>query len=64
MRRCSQRLPLFRHSSHPSALGVTSLTSAMWLHPFAVTASHLVRCEEIHLDAPRSQAAGFADSAK
>ena len=26
MRRCSQRLPDFRHSSQPSALGVTSFS--------------------------------------
>src|SRR5262245_19784818 len=64
MRRCSQRLPLLRHSSHPSALGVTSLTSAIWLNPFAVTPSHLVRFEGIYLDTPRRQAAGFAASAR
>src|SRR6476659_1322583 len=51
MRKCSHRLPLSRHSSQPSALGVTVKMPARWLQPFAVTASHLGRFGEIHLDA-------------
>src|ERR1700754_2644077 len=36
MRRCSHTLPLCRHSSQPSALGVTSRMPAMWVQPFAI----------------------------
>src|SRR5216684_4019876 len=31
-RRCSHSEPIFRHSSQPSALGVTSRMSAAWAH--------------------------------
>src|SRR6267142_3067297 len=51
IRRCSHRLPLSRHSSQPSALGVTFKMPAIWLQLFAVTASHLGRFGEMHLDA-------------
>src|SRR5450755_664356 len=36
IRRCSHSLPLLRHSSQPSALGVTLWMSAMWVQPFAI----------------------------
>jgi hypothetical protein len=36
IRKCSHRLPLFRHSSQPSALGVTVWMPATWLQPFAL----------------------------
>src|ERR1700737_2875362 len=45
IRKCSHLPPLFRHSSQPSALGVTLRTPAMWLQPFA-TGSHLLGVEE------------------
>jgi hypothetical protein len=36
IRKCSHTLPLFRHSSQPSALGVTLRMPAMWVQPFAI----------------------------
>src|SRR5580698_4850865 len=36
IRKCSHTLPLFRHSSQPSALGVTSRMPAIWVQPFAM----------------------------
>jgi hypothetical protein len=36
IRKCSHMLPLFRHSSQPSALGVTARMPAMWVQPFAM----------------------------
>src|SRR5260370_21913388 len=36
IRRCSHSLPLLRHSSQPSALGVTLRMPAMWVQPFAI----------------------------
>src|ERR1700735_3430769 len=36
IRKCSHTLPLFRHSSQPSALGVTSRMPAMWVQPFVM----------------------------
>src|SRR5664279_3349206 len=49
--KCSHTLPLFRHSSQPSALGVTSRMPAIWLQLFAMTASHLGCLEQMHFDA-------------
>src|SRR5713101_3505146 len=42
IRKCSHSLPLFRHSSQPSALGVTSRMPAMWVQPFAILCPLLV----------------------
>src|SRR5436190_5790413 len=61
MRKCSQRLPLLRHSSQPSALGVTSCTPAMWLQPFVVIA-HLTRFVRTTLAPHETYSAGFAAS--
>src|SRR3954452_10375628 len=36
IRKCSHTLPLCRHSSQPSALGVTSRMPLRWLQPFAI----------------------------
>src|SRR5258708_36646496 len=49
-RKCSHLLPLFRHSSQPSALGVTLRMPAMWLQPFA-TGSYVLGVEEHHIGA-------------
>jgi hypothetical protein len=32
-RRCTHELSIFRHSSHPRALGVTRLIAITWIHP-------------------------------
>src|SRR6202048_4175455 len=45
IRRCSHSLPLLRHSSQPSALGVTLRMPAMWGQPFA-TGSRVLGVEE------------------
>src|ERR1700704_596886 len=50
IRKCSHTLPLSKHSSQPSALGVTSRMPAMWVQPFAMTGSHLAGVEEDHVD--------------
>src|SRR3954453_14890498 len=50
IRKCSHTLPLCRHSSQPSALGVTVRMPAMWLQALAITRSQFARVEEIHLD--------------
>src|SRR6202035_1080649 len=50
IRRCSHTLPLFRHSSQPSALGVTVRMPARWVQPFAKD-SHFFRVEENHVGA-------------
>jgi hypothetical protein len=36
IRKCSQTLPLFKHSSQPSALGVTLRMPAMCVQPFGI----------------------------
>src|ERR1700726_4725841 len=46
IRKCSHSLPLFRHSSQPSALGVTSRMPAIWVQPFAISGSHLAGVEQ------------------
>src|ERR1700684_2306623 len=46
IRKCSHSLPIFRHSSQPSALGVTSWMPARWLQWLAMTGSHLFGIEE------------------
>src|SRR5258708_39832231 len=46
IRKCSHSLPIFRHSSQPSALGVTSRMPARWLQCVAMTGSHLFGVEE------------------
>src|SRR6186713_1271607 len=46
-RRCTQREPVFRHSSQPSALGVTSWMSAACLQPCAIVPSLLMDRAEI-----------------
>src|SRR5260370_13587518 len=45
IRKCSHSLPLLRHSSQPSALGVTVWMPAMWVQPFA-NGSHVLGVEE------------------
>src|ERR1700722_3703552 len=57
IRRCSHSLPLFRHSSQPSALGVTLRMPAMWLQPLATAGSdvHVVKrqyCDQINVRWP------------
>src|ERR1700738_4844579 len=46
IRKCSHTLPIFRHSSQPSALGVTSRMPAMCTQPFATAGSYLLGVEE------------------
>src|SRR5882762_7104172 len=46
IRKCSHTLPLLRHSSQPSALGVTSRIPAICAQPFAMAGSHLFGVEE------------------
>src|SRR6202163_2731470 len=40
IRKCSHTLPLFRHSSQPSALGVTLGVPLRWVQPFAILNPH------------------------
>src|ERR1700688_1609736 len=51
IRRCSHSLPLFRHSSQPSALGVTLRMPAMWLQPLATVGSDVPGVEEHEIGA-------------
>src|ERR1700686_534023 len=51
IRRCSQTLPLFRHSSQPSALGVTLRMLPMWVQPFATTRSSVRGVKEHEIGA-------------
>src|ERR1700737_1538696 len=51
IRRCSPTLPVFRHSSQPSALGVTLRMPAMWVQPFAMSGSNFAGIEENHIGA-------------
>src|ERR1700676_1398526 len=51
IRRCSHSLPLFRHSSQPSALGVTLRIPAMWLQPLATAGSDVPGVEEHEIGA-------------
>src|ERR1700730_3505909 len=53
IRKCSHSLPLLRHSSQPSALGVTVRMPAMWVQPFA-NRSDLFRVEDNHLGAAKA----------
>src|SRR6185437_760166 len=46
IRKCSQSLPVLRHSSQPSALGVTSRMPARWVQCFTISlVSRVARSE-------------------
>src|ERR1700682_4918570 len=51
IRRYNHSLPLFRHSSQPSALGVTLRMLPRWVQPFATTRSSVLGVEEHEIGA-------------
>src|ERR1700759_5540778 len=52
IRKCSHSLPLFRHSSQPRALGVTSRMPPKCVQPFAMSGSRVLAVEQQDIDAP------------